>query len=203
MKKLLFPVGILVGVLFLGYREYRVAYRPFPQIVVEKNLILFQVMPEIVFGMGRIDSSRAKALFRGMTPFFSSENISSVWDIPIGEQRRGVGFSVQRISQNLVRSVCVGQVMWWIGDNFSSEEQVQAVRSGIGFTSDWWGMTKNRLPEFLPLPSQGILYAGDRAPSSKTIIFAQEKELPLISASETNGFLLSFVNGEWELDVRD
>ncbi len=203
MKKWILPIVIFLGILFLGYREYRVAQRPLPQIVGEKNLVLLSSTPEIVFGMGRIDSSRAKALFRGMVSFFSSQKIISVWDISPGKEYRGEGFSVQRISQNLVRSVCAGQVMWWIGDDFDEEEQQFAVQSGVEFGSDWWVMTKNRLPEFLPLPSQGILYAGDRSPSQKTTTFAQDKKIPLISTSETSGFLLSFVEGEWKLEVRD
>ena len=204
MKKLILPIGFLMGVLFLGYREYRVADCPIPQIIVEKNLILLRATPKVVFGMGRIDSSRSKALFRRMVSFFSTRNIFPFSEILVGEDRSGSRFSIQRISENLVRVVCGEQVMWFIGDDFDAKKEQQfAVQSGVNFESDWWIMSKNRLPDFLPIPSQGILYAGDRSSSVKTKTFAQERKIPLISASETNGFLLSFVDGEWELRVRN
>lgn len=202
-KYWILPGVILLGVLFLGYREYRVVQRPIPQIEGEKQFVLLRATSRNVFGMGHIDSPRAKALFRGMVSFFSSEKIVSIWDISVGNEYRGDDFSIQRISSNLVRSVCAGEVLWWIGDDFHEEEQRLAVQSGVSFESDWWVMTKNRLPEFLPIPSQGILYAGDRSPSQKTQTFAQNKKMPLISASETNGFLLSFVDGKWKLKMRD
>jgi hypothetical protein len=204
MKKFILPIGIFMGFSFLGYREYRVLHQPLPQLVVEKNLVLLRATPEIVFGMGRLDSSRAKALFRGMVSFFSARELLPFSDISVGEERNEISFSVQRISTNLTRGVCGGQVMWFIGDDFDNEEEQQlAVQSGVDFESDWWIMTKNRLPSFLPFPAQGILYAGDRSPSQKTTTFAQDKKIPLISASETNGFLLSFVDGEWKLNLRN
>lgn len=202
MKYWILPGVIVFGVFFLGYREYRVEQQPIPQIVGEKQFALLRATSGNVFGMGRIDSPRAKALFRGMVSFFSSEKIVSIWDISVGNEYRGDDFSVQRISSNLVRSVCAGEVLWWIGDAFSEEEQQLAVQSGVSFESDWWIMTKNRLPEFLPIPTEGILYAGDRAPSQKTMAFAQDKKIPLISASKTNGFFLSFVDGEWRINTR-
>jgi hypothetical protein len=93
-------------------------------------------------------------------------------------------------------------VLWWIGDDFSEKEKAIAVARGVSFSSDWWMMTKNRLPEFFPLPSQGILYGGDRSPSPKTIAFAQKKEIPLISRKETEGFTLYFLENKWNLKVR-
>lgn len=203
MKKWLIPVGIILVCVIFGYREYVVSHISSPRIILEKDLVLLRTSSAEIFGMGRLDSSRANALARKMMSFFSSKGIVSVWDLPLGESREGISFSVQRISDNLVRSISSEQIIWWIGDDFDAKEQVQAVQSGIDFRSDWWIMSKNRLPGFLPLPREGILYSGDRAPSEKTRTFAEEKEIPLISVKETNGLMLLFIDGEWELKVRN
>ena len=203
MKQWILPaitICILGGFL---WREHRVSQLSVPLIMVEENVVLLRAGEDLVFGMGRIDSSRAKALSRGMMSFFSSGKIQNVWDIEVGNSLTGENFQVQRVSENMVRSISEEQVIWWIGDDFSGDEKEAVVQSGIDFGSAWWVMTKNRLPEFLPLPEQGILFAGDRAPSQKTLDFAQEKEIPMISVKETNGFMLSYIFDSWELKTRD
>ena len=152
--------------------------------------------------MGDFNSSRAKSLSRAMLPFFSHSEVHNVWDIEVGTALKGADFSIQRVSQNLARSICAGQSMWWIGKDFSEKEQAAAVMAGVSFASHWWAMMNNRIPEFLPLPDQGILNAGDRAPSQKTLDFAKGKNLPLISVKETGGFMVEFVKGEWGVKVR-
>ncbi len=203
MKRWIIPV---ISLFVLGgflWREYAVSQLPVPLISVEKNVILLRVGKENVFGMGRIDSPRAKALSRGMLSFFAFGKISSVWDIQAGQELRGENFLIQRVSKNLVRSICSEQVMWWIGDEFSEKEVALAIASGVDFASNFWVMNKNSIPEFLPLPRQGILYGGDRMPSKKTRLFAQKREISLISVKETGGFALEYVIGEgWELKVR-
>jgi hypothetical protein len=203
MRKWWIGYGLLSCILiFFFWREYTISNISQPRIVVEENVVLFRATDGSIFGMGRIDSPRAKALSRGMTPFFSRGTIVSIWEIPVGSEINGHEFSVQRVSEHLARSISFGRAMWWIGDDFDEDEKSRVVASGVEFGSDWWGMTKNRLPEFLPLPSQGILYAGDRSPSAKTTALAQDKKIPLISASETGGFMIFFADDKWELRVR-
>ncbi len=203
MKKLW---GLIAAVVILSgflWREYSVARLAVPMIIVEENVVLFRAASEVVFGMGNLDSPRARAISRSLLPFFALGEVNSVWGIEIGQELRGDDFSVQRISQNLARSVCAGEVVWWIGKDFSSEEKEAAVQSGQDFNSDFWAMINNRVPGFLPKPSEGILYAGERIPSEKTVEFAKGKEIPLISVKETGGFMLEYVpGGAWKLKTR-
>ncbi len=203
MKKWIVPAGVLALLCFFLFREYQVARITSPRIFVESELILFRTPSEYIFGMGRIESPRAKSIIRGMLPFFSQTEVRDIWSIPEGEALMGPDFVIQRVSPNLVRLKCSEQVSWWIGNDFSEKEKAIAVAAGVPFSSDWWMMTKNRLPEFFSLPSQGILYGGDRSPSPKTIAFAKEKEIPLISIKETEGFMLSYILDSWELKTRD
>ena len=202
MKKWIVPVGVLALLFFFLFREYQVEQITSPRIFVESDLVLFRTPSKYIFGMGRIESPRAKSIIRGVIPFFSQTEVRDIWSIPEGEALTGSDFVIQRVSPNLVRLKCFEQVLWWIGDDFSAKEKAIAVAAGVSFSSDWWMMTKNRLPEFFPLPSQGILYGGDRSPSPKTITFAQEKEIPLISVKETNGFMLSYILESWVLKTR-
>ena len=202
MKKWIVPVVVLTIFFFFLFREYQVAQISTPQIFIESELVLFRTPSAQVFGMGCFESSRAKAIVRGVLPFFSQTEVYDIWGIPVGEELIGMDFMLQRVSSGLVRLECLDRVTWWIGDDYSEKEQEMAVAAGVSFTADWWIMTKNRLPKFFPLPSQGILYAGDRAPSKKTTTFAQKKGIPLIFVKEAGGFILSFVKEEWKLKVR-
>lgn len=175
-----------------------------PMIVAEENVVLFRAASEDVFGMGNLESPRSRAVSRSLLPFFALGKISSVWDISVGKEYRGLDFSVQRISLNLARSICAGEVVWWIGEDFSVDEKEAVVQSGVGFEADWWAMINNRVPEFLPKPKEGIIFVGGRVPSKKTVEFAKSKEIPLISVGETGGFMLEYEPvGSWKLSTRN
>lgn len=195
-------------VLILGgfiWREYEVANLPVPMIVVEENVVLIRVGGEELFGMGNIDSPRARAVGRSLLSFFARDGVYDVWDIETGGELRGGAWVVQRVSVNLARCEVEGCVVWLIGDGFSGEEKLTVVQSGVDFTSDWWVMRKNRLPDFLPIPGEGILFAGDRVPSKKTVNFAMDKKIPLISVRESGGVMVGYddIIGRWELRVRE
>ncbi len=204
MKKWLIPFVIFCSLFGIGIREYIILHNKNLLLLGEKNVVLLYTPNKKIFGMGRVDSSRAKAISREIQSFFTSGDISNIWEIPVGNEIKGGKFSIQRISKNLVRSVCLEQVIWWIGEDFSDQDQGDAVKTGVDFKSQWWVMMKNSIPDFLPIPTQGILFAGGRVPSKKTISFSQEKEIPLISVKETNGFMLSFTPEKvWELKMRN
>lgn len=204
MKKWAIP--LIMGFVLCGFfvREMSVSSNQTPLFLAEEQLVLLAVGEGSVFGMGRIDSPKAKSLSQELLPFLSSKEIIDIWGVPLGQEQKDASFSLQRISSNLVRTLSQGKAAWWIGEEFSSDEQTVAVHSGVSFDADWWIMTRNTLPEFLPLPTQGIVFAGDRVPSQKTITFAQEKKLPLIIVKEAGGISLALLpSGEWELRTRE
>ncbi len=203
MKKWVLPVVVLCCLAGFMIREMVISRNEYPQILAEESVVLFHAGAGNVFGMGRIGSPKARALSRSLLPFFTPKGISDVWGIPIKKEIKGDGFSIQRISQNLVRSVYENRAIWWIGETFSSEEQETAVQSGVSFNADWWIMTRNTVPEFLPNPLRGILFAGDRAPSKKTTAFAMEQEIPLLVAKNVRGLSLRLLqDAQWELKTR-
>ena len=204
MKKWVLPVIVLGCLAGFVIREVMVSQNQYPAILAEENVVLFYAGQGQVFGMGRIDSPKARALSRSFLPFFTPKGVSDIWDISIGKEVGGDGFLMQRVSQNLVRAVCSGRAMWWIGESFSAEEQEAVVQRGVSFDADWWIMTRNTVPEFLPTPAQGIIFAGDRVPSKKTISFAMEKEIPLLVAKEVGGLSLQILSdAQWELKTRN
>ena len=204
MKKWVLPVIIFGCLMGFVIREVVVSQNQYPVILAEENVVLFYAGQGQVFGMGRIDSPKAHALSRSFLPFFTSNGISDIWDISIGKEVGGDGFLIQRVSQNLIRSVCGDRSMWWMGEDFSSEEQEVVVQTGVSFDADWWIMTRNTMLEFLPIPRQGIIFAGDRVPSKKTISFAMEKEIPLLVAKEAGGLSLKILSdAQWELKTRN
>ena len=204
MKKIL---GLVVALVVLGvflWKEYSVVALPVPLIVAEENVVLLRVSTDRVFGMGNLESPRARAVSRSLLSFFTLGEIASIWDISVGGELRGNDFVIQRVSENLVRSVCGGRVVWWIGDGFSVSEREMVIASGVDLDADFWVMIKNRLVDFLPDPREGIIYAGDRVPSVKTADFAKTKKIPLISVKETGGMLLEYAEGkEWVLTTRN
>jgi hypothetical protein len=204
MKKWITPIIVLCVLFGFSVREYGISQNQVPLILVEENVALFHTPEKQIFGMGRLDSPRAKSLSREILPFFASEKIFNIWDIPIGNERKNSTFSIQRISENLVRSVCMEQPIWWIGKDFSEKEQLDAVKAGVNFDSAWWIMMQNSVPDFLPMPKQGIIFAGERTPSKKTFSFSKENKIPLISVKKTNGFMLSFTaEKDWKLKIRN
>lgn len=203
MKKVWGLGAFLLILLGFLWREYDVAQLPVPMMVADKNVVLMRVDRDMVFGMGDLNSPRARTISRSLLSFFESGGLTDVWEIGVGQEIRGAEFLVQRVSDNLVRLVCVGQVVWWIGDDFSDEEKVVAVQSGVNFDSAWWVMSKNRLVDFLPLPADGIVFAGDRAPSKKTVEFAKDGARPLVAVRDTGGITLIYEEDGWNLNVRN
>ncbi len=203
MKKWVFP-GVLIFCIFaFGVYETVFVDTKTPLLLAEKNVALLHLGQGNVLGMGQIQTPTARALARHMQGFFSFQDVVHVSDIPQGSQWRGQEFLVQRVSEGLIKTTTQGRSIWWIEEGFSEADSVSAVQSGVEFEADWWLMTQNTIPEFLPLPDRGIVFIGDRSPSQTFQRFARENRIPLLLVKEGNGVsaILSSEK-EWILKTR-
>ncbi len=193
--------SIILGVFFLFFGREFLSTRFIPSaIFVEENAVIIRLQNRI-FTFGKTDSDEIKMTIRAVKPYFSIAKVLDLESMEIGKTLSKNGVSVIRISINVVKMSFEGQHIIFINDQISADEREKITATPISFAADLWILRTNFYPDFLPVPNVAIISLSSRI-SKKVVKFAQGKEIPLISASETGGAMFEFEAGKWRVKIR-
>lgn len=209
-KKIRLLLGILVLLIVAFFaREVWLGREQPARIFGVSEAMLVRTPEGELFRYGQADSPEISQILYGIHPFLLGKKITPLFDQEVGTEIAGPTFTVQVLSPHLARGLFANELggrrssLFFFREGFDEGELELIKIHRTRLHSDWWVMTRNMRPEFLPLPRKGILFLGDRTPSKKTQEFAAENKLALISVAETEGFELQFTGEEWQLQTRE
>ncbi len=202
MKKTLEKIiWILLGIVLI-FLIYEVTVKKIITLHIfgEKNGLIIQTPQKQIFTFGDQNSLSLQSTLGTIMPYFQKKTIS-LEEQAIGKETIFHQTSVLLISENLIRGNFENHTIWFI-NNPEDEDFTKLKQHPINLKSDWWALTKTKYPDFLPIPTQGILFLGTQKPGQTLITFAEENKIPLITIKDTNGFLLELKDQEWKLKTR-
>ncbi|MDH3324918.1 MAG: hypothetical protein OEL89_04735 [Candidatus Peregrinibacteria bacterium] len=164
-----------------------------------KNVAILKANNQI-FTFGDKSSDRAQSISKALKPYFSNAETFSIEEKEAAIEYSGKNFKLQKFSDNLARGIFAGEKIFFVGD-FTKEEVTNLKSQKIAFDSDFWILKTSKFPDFLPKPKVAILHLGERKFSKKLKTFARERKIPVLSVSDTEGFLLE-KEEEWSLKTR-
>ncbi|MCK5460655.1 hypothetical protein KAI58_01595 [Candidatus Gracilibacteria bacterium] len=165
------------------------------QIIGRENFLAVKSKTGLVFWWGE----KNEVVLGELRPFFSK---NTGLEMVFSEEE--IAFSVgeveiKKFSKDFVRGEFGKAKMFFIGEEFDSA-QIKA--QPLSLESDFWVLKKSYFPEFLPVPTQAILFLGKRSPGKKLIAFAKENKIPLVSVQKTEGFMFKKEEEVWTLLVQ-
>lgn len=201
MKRLLSVLGGTLGILIVLFvmREWQISKTQGLRILGEKNAALVTLKGR-AFSFGN-SNQEVFLMGKGSLLSYFSEPIISLDDIEEGKQYEEENVILQKLSSNIIKGNFEGERVWFINE-FSEKELESVQQQSIPLSADIWVLQTNNFPLFFPVPKQAILFLGERKPSKSLETFAQQKQIPLISVSQTQGVLLEREKNKWNIKTR-